>query len=118
MRERCGSSIVQNWLRARRTSSDAAVESAPVSKASRQVSAVALLAALAWAVAPVAEAQSPIRIGATLSQTGAYAALGQSLLGGYQLCVKHTNAKGGVRSEARTGCLRRRVRPRYRRPPL
>ena len=42
----------------------------------RKVFAVALLAALAWAVAPVAEAQPSIRIGA-LAQIGAFAALGQ-----------------------------------------
>ena len=41
-----------------------------------KVIAVALLVALAWAVAPVAEAQPPIRIGASLAQTGVYAALG------------------------------------------
>ena len=57
---------------------------------------VALLAALAWAVAPVAEAQPPIRIGASLAQTGVFAALGQNQLRGYQLCVKHLNDKGGV----------------------
>ena len=62
----------------------------------RPVFAVAVLAALAWAVAPAAEAQPPIRIGASASQTGAYAAPGQDRLRGYQLCVKHTNAKGGV----------------------
>ena len=61
-----------------------------------KVFAVALLAALASAVAPVAEAQPPIRIGASLSQTGLYAALGQDQLRGYQLCVKHVNEKGGV----------------------
>ena len=44
----------------------------------------------------VAEAQAPIRIGASASRTGAYAALGQNQLRGYQLCVKHTNDKGGV----------------------
>ena len=44
----------------------------------------------------VAEAQPPIRIGASASKTGAYAALGQNQLRGYQLCVKHTNDKGGV----------------------
>ena len=48
------------------------------------------------AVASVADAQPPIRIGATLAQTGVYAALGQNQLRGYQLCVKHTNDKGGV----------------------
>ena len=44
----------------------------------------------------VAEAQPPIRIGASLSQTGVYAALGQNQLRGYKLCVKHMNDKGGV----------------------
>ena len=61
-----------------------------------KVFAVAVLVALAWAVAPVAEAQPPIRIGASASQTGGSAALGQTLLRGYQLCVKHLNDKGGV----------------------
>ena len=61
-----------------------------------KVFAVAGLAALAWAVAPVAEAQPPIRTGATLPQTGALAALGQNQLRGYQLCLKHLNDKGGV----------------------
>ena len=61
-----------------------------------EVFAVAALVARAWAVAPVAEAQPPIRIGATLSQTGVYATQGQNFLRGYQLCVKHVNEKGGV----------------------
>ena len=61
-----------------------------------KVFAVALLAALAWADAPGAEAQPPIRIGATLSQTGAYAVQGRNQLRGYQLCVKHMNDKGGA----------------------
>ena len=43
----------------------------------RKVFAVAGLAALARAVAPVAEAQPPIRVGASLSQTGVGAAVGQ-----------------------------------------
>ena len=62
----------------------------------RKAFAVALLAALAWAVAPVAEAQPPNRIGASVAQSGVYAALGQNQLRGYQLCVKHMNDKGGV----------------------
>jgi branched-chain amino acid transport system substrate-binding protein len=66
-----------------------------VSKAGK-VFAVAVLVALASAVAPVTEAQPPIRIGASLAQTGVYAALGQSQLRGYRLCVKHMNEKGGV----------------------
>ncbi len=42
------------------------------------------------------EAEPPIRIGASASQTGSLAAMGQNTLRGYQLCVKHTNEKGGV----------------------
>ena len=44
----------------------------------RKVFAGALLVALAWAVAPVVEAQPPIRIGASLSLTGTYLAIGQN----------------------------------------
>ena len=62
----------------------------------RKAFGVAVLVALASAVAPVTEAQPPIRIGASLAQTGAYATYGQNQLRGYQLCVKHTNDKGGV----------------------
>ena len=62
----------------------------------RKVVGVAVLAALASAVAPVAEAQTPIRIGATLAQTGVFASDGQLQFRGYQLCVKHVNDKGGV----------------------
>ena len=61
-----------------------------------KVCAVALVVALASAVAPVADAQPPIRIGASLAQTGGFAAPGQTQLRGYQLCVKHMNDKGGV----------------------
>ena len=61
-----------------------------------KVVVAALLAVLASVVLPVAEAQPPIRIGATPAQTGAYAATGQNQLRGYQLCVKHLNDKGGV----------------------
>src|SRR5262245_47827979 len=43
-----------------------------------------------------AEAQAPIRVGASVSQSGPYAAPGQNQLRGYQLCVKHLNDKGGV----------------------
>ena len=62
----------------------------------RKVFAAAVLAALAWAVAPIAEAQPTIRIGATIAQTGLAAAPGPNQLRGYQLCVKHMNDKGGV----------------------
>ena len=62
----------------------------------RHVSTVAVLVALASAVAPVAQAQAPIRIGASVAQTGAVAALAHDQLRGYQRCVKHMNGKGGV----------------------
>jgi branched-chain amino acid transport system substrate-binding protein len=41
-------------------------------------------------------AQAPIKIGASLSLTGSYSALGQNQHRGYQLCAKHVNDKGGV----------------------
>ena len=78
-----------------RALSDAAVEPSPVSHAGK-LFAIALLVVLAWAAAPVAEAQKPIRIGASVAQTGAYAEAGQNLLRGYQLCVKHLNERGGA----------------------
>ncbi|HEY7365773.1 MAG TPA: amino acid ABC transporter substrate-binding protein [Methylomirabilota bacterium] len=58
--------------------------------------AVSVLALPAWAAALVVEAQPPIRIGASLSLTGIYAAFGQNQGRGYQLCVKHMNERGGV----------------------
>jgi branched-chain amino acid transport system substrate-binding protein len=45
---------------------------------------------------PPATAQTPVKIGASLSMTGTYAALGQNQQRGYQLCAKHVNEKGGV----------------------
>ncbi len=55
-----------------------------------------ICAALCAGLIGLAHAQSPIRIGASLSQTGAYADPGQNQLRGYQLCVKHANEQGGV----------------------
>ncbi len=55
-----------------------------------------LIVAPSIGLVAVAEAQPPIRIGASLAQTGVYAALAQNLLRGYQLCVKHVNEKGGM----------------------
>src|SRR5438309_2390956 len=43
-----------------------------------------------------AEAQGPIRIGASLSLTGTYAKLGRNQHEGYKLCEKDLNAKGGL----------------------
>ena len=51
---------------------------------------------LSLGTGPRAEVQPSLRIGASVSQTGSFAALGQSQLRGYQLCVKHANEKGGV----------------------
>jgi branched-chain amino acid transport system substrate-binding protein len=59
------------------------------------IAAVVILA-LSISLVGVTAAQPPIRIGASLSQTGPYAALGQNQLRGYQLCVRHMNAKDGV----------------------
>jgi branched-chain amino acid transport system substrate-binding protein len=58
--------------------------------------AAAVAGALWIALIASAEAQPSIRIGASVSQTGVYALLGQNQLRGYQLCVKHTNEKPGV----------------------
>ncbi len=58
--------------------------------------AAVVAAGLSLGTGPRAEAQAPLRIGASLSQTGSFAVLGQSQLRGYQLCVKHANEKGGV----------------------
>src|SRR5438128_6066241 len=47
-------------------------------------------------VSLVADAQGPVRIGASLSLTGTYAKLGKNQQEGYQLCQKDLNAKGGL----------------------
>ncbi len=63
----------------------------------RRTCLVATAIALVFGPGPSGEAQAPIRIGASLSQSGVYAALSQNQVGrGYPLCVKHTNEKGGV----------------------
>jgi branched-chain amino acid transport system substrate-binding protein len=41
-------------------------------------------------------AGDPIRIGATMSETGAYATQGVAARNGYLLCEQHVNAEGGV----------------------
>ena len=55
-----------------------------------------LVVFVALGAAAGAAAQPPIRIGASVSQTGTYGLLGQNLHRGYQLCVKHTNDKAGI----------------------
>jgi branched-chain amino acid transport system substrate-binding protein len=59
--------------------------------------AVAVVAAAVVLVTGLAaDAQGPIRIGASLSLTGTYAKLGKNQHEGYQLCQKDLNAKGGL----------------------
>ena len=65
-------------------------------KSRRAFLAIAAAAALCAETAAITEAQPPIRIGASLSLTGTYAAIAQNQHRGYQLCVKHMNEKGGV----------------------
>ncbi len=49
------------------------------------------------AVTPgLVHAQQPIRIGATMSETGSYATQGVPARAGYLLCQKHVNEKGGI----------------------
>ena len=56
-----------------------------------------LVVALALAASSLsATAQGPIKIGASLSLTGTYAQPGRFQHGGYQLCEKDLNAKGGL----------------------
>jgi len=57
----------------------------------------AVIAAMAVLVGGLAaQAQGPIRIGASLSLTGTYAKLGKNQHEGYKLCEKDLNAKGGL----------------------
>jgi len=58
--------------------------------------AVLIVAATLVALSGAAQAQQPIRIGASFSGTGAYAELGQTVRRGYALCVKQANERGGV----------------------
>ena len=62
----------------------------------RGVLLAGLLVALSIGMAPGVQAQAPLRVGASLSQTGQFTPLALKQLRGYQLCVKHVNDKGGV----------------------
>ena len=62
----------------------------------RRTRLAAIALALWLAPAPLVEAQKPIRIGASASRTGAYAALGQNQQRGYELCVRDANDHGGI----------------------
>lgn len=56
----------------------------------------ALLVGAVLAAMGPAHAQQPIRIGATMSQTGSYATQGVPARAGYLLCQKHANENGGL----------------------
>lgn len=60
------------------------------------ISAIALVVAPLVLVAGAVQAQQPIRIGATMSETGSYATQGVPARAGYLLCQKHVNEKGGL----------------------
>lgn len=61
-------------------------------KITRRAKGCALAGALfALSSATVALAQSPIRVGISMSMTGAYAAIGENVLRGVKLCVKRAN---------------------------
>jgi branched-chain amino acid transport system substrate-binding protein len=55
-----------------------------------------IAAALVIGAPEPSEAQQPIRIGATMSQTGNYATQGGPASNGYRLCQKDVNDKGGL----------------------
>jgi branched-chain amino acid transport system substrate-binding protein len=62
-----------------------------------RASVAGIVAGALWlSLASIVGAQAPVRIGATLAQTGSLAAPGQNMLRGYQLCIKHANERGGV----------------------
>jgi branched-chain amino acid transport system substrate-binding protein len=56
----------------------------------------ALLAMSLGATSTFAQTQAPIRIGASISLTGEYAAPGQNSQRGYQLCAKQVSERGGL----------------------
>jgi branched-chain amino acid transport system substrate-binding protein len=57
---------------------------------------VGAIALVALAGSTGAQAQAPIKIGASLSLTGTYAQPGSYQKEGYELCADHVNAKGGL----------------------
>jgi branched-chain amino acid transport system substrate-binding protein len=61
----------------------------------KALGSLALAAVIAVTSLP-ADAQGPIRIGASLSLTGTYAKPGKYQHEGYQLCARDVNAKGGL----------------------
>lgn len=60
------------------------------------ISGLVFIVAPLLAVSPLAGAQQPVRIGATMSQTGTLATQGIPARNGYLLCQRDVNAKGGL----------------------
>jgi branched-chain amino acid transport system substrate-binding protein len=58
--------------------------------------ALVLATLVSFGAVSAAPAQPPLRVGVSISRTGAYDELAPALQRGYQLCLKHTNDKGGV----------------------
>ena len=57
----------------------------------------ACLGVVVWSsVLPSVEAQRPLRIVASVSNSGTYTQLSQTVHRGHQLCVKHANDRGGL----------------------
>ena len=67
-----------------------------MTKLSWKTAAAASVVAAVRAGALPAAAQTPIKIGASLSLTGTYAKLGSYQKEGYELCTQEANDKGGV----------------------
>src|SRR6266851_139827 len=62
----------------------------------KRLAPVALAGVLLASLPAPAPAQTPIKIGASLSVTGTYAQPGTYQKEGYELCADHVNAKGGL----------------------
>ena len=78
--------------------------------------APAALAGVVFASLPLpAAAQTPIKIGASMSVTGTYAKPGTYQKQGYDVCIDELNAKGGILGrKVELVDLRRPVHPRHR----
>lgn len=57
---------------------------------------IATLVGVALATIACSQGSDPIRIGATMSQSGAYSTQGSAAANGYRLCEEHINRDGGL----------------------
>jgi branched-chain amino acid transport system substrate-binding protein len=62
----------------------------------KRLAAVALTGVIVASLPPAAPAQTPIKIGASMSVTGTYAKPGTYQKQGYDVCIDELNAKGGL----------------------